>query len=392
MKNLIIILLLIIVLFVLHTINKKTKQRVFISLAPDDNHIQFVEKTIQSLLSQDKMPHKIILNIPKHIQIPHSLYRNQFRDKIKINRCKKNSANNLFLPIMANKKKLGINPEDKILFACDKTLYQKDFINNMCANQKGNTAVINKNVSSHLNPVLIKSMSIHNLDEDIISEEEETRSLSQNIPEEEYAEINKPQIINYSNEITKKLKLNKGGRKRVKKYKDFFVSIVIFFIVTLFLFSVSSIFDENNSGSDLSVNDNYKSSIDLLVTLLLLVIYGLTGYAVFEADAISKMERSETEGEKIKRLQIELKKRNQALEIGKRGDIINIDNIILRDGTKINDNEEAFNRLLRKDEGIIKEILDNNSTIKREDIDKLIRIVARTYVSYQERTYHNNSN
>ena len=203
MKNLIIILLLIIVLFVLHTINKKTKQRVFISLAPDDNHIQFVEKTIQSLLSQDRMPHKIILNIPKHIQIPHSLYRNQFRDKIKINRCKKNSANNLFLPIMANKKKLGINPEDKILFACDKTLYQKDFINNMCANQKGNTAVINKNVSSHLNPVLIKSMSIHNLDEDIISEEEETRSLSQNIPEEEYAEINKPQIINYNNEIIK---------------------------------------------------------------------------------------------------------------------------------------------------------------------------------------------
>tara|TARA_Y100000816_G_scaffold149430_1_gene106242 strand:- start:4548 stop:5243 length:696 start_codon:yes stop_codon:yes gene_type:complete len=183
-----------------------------------------------------------------------------------------------------------------------------------------------------------------------------------------------------SDAITKKLKLNKSGRERVKKYKDFFVSIIIFFIVSLFLFSVSSIYDENNS-----VNENNKSSIDLFLTLFLLIIYGLTGYAVFEADAISKMERSETEGEKIKRLQIELKKRNQALEIGKRGDIIDIDDIILRDDTKINDNEEAFNRLLRKDEEIIKEILDKNDNIQREDIDKLIRIVARTYVS-------NNSN
>lgn len=184
---------------------------------------------------------------------------------------------------------------------------------------------------------------------------------------------------------TKKLKLNKGGRERVKKYKDFFVSIVIFFIVTLFIFSVSDIYDKNNSGGDLSVNDNYKSSIDLFVTLFLLVIYGLTGYAVFEADAISKMERSETEGEKIKRLQIELKKRNQALEIGKRGDIIDIRSILLEDNSRLSENDEAMNRLLRKDEEIIKEILDKNNNIQREEIDKLIRIVARTYVS-------NNSN
>ena len=191
-----------------------------------------------------------------------------------------------------------------------------------------------------------------------------------------------------SDAITKKLKLNKSGRERVKKYKDFFVSIIIFFIVSLFLFSVSSIFDENNS-----VNENNKSSIDLFLTLFLLIIYGLTGYAVFEADAISKMERSETEGEKIKRLQIELKKRNQVLEIGKRSDINNLENIILADGSRLvvknsdNEleikNEEAINRLLRKDEEIIKEILDKNDNIQREEIDKLIRIVARTYVSYQ---------
>ena len=86
--------------------------------------------------------------------------------------------------------------------------------------------------------------------------------------------------------------------EKSKKYKDFFVSIIIFFIVSLFLFSVSSIFDKNNSGGEPSVNDNYKSSIDLFLTLFLLIIYGLTGYAVFEADAISKLERSETEGEK----------------------------------------------------------------------------------------------
>lgn len=178
-----------------------------------------------------------------------------------------------------------------------------------------------------------------------------------------------------SDSPTKKLKLNKDGRKRIKKYKDFFVSIIIFIIVTLFSFSVVSIYDENISGNDLSVNDNYKSSIDLFVTLFLLVIYGLTGYAVFEADAISKMERSETEGEKIKRLQIELAKREQALKIGNRDDIIDIDSIL-------SGNEEAMNRLLRKDEEIIKEILDNNSTIKREDIDKLIRIATTSYLSY----------
>lgn len=196
-------------------------------------------------------------------------------------------------------------------------------------------------------------------------------------------------IFNINSEaITKKLKLNKNGRERVKKYKDFFVSIIIFFIVTLFLFSVSPIYDKNNS-----VNENYKSSTDLLVTLFLLIIYGLSGYAVFEADAISKMERSETEGEKIKRLQIELKKRNQVLEIGKRSDINNLENIILADGSRLvvknsdNEleikNEEAMNRLLRKDEEIIKEILDKNDNIQREDIDKLIRIVTRTYVTYQ---------
>lgn len=195
-----------------------------------------------------------------------------------------------------------------------------------------------------------------------------------------------------SDAITKKLKLNKSGRERVKKYKDFFVSIIIFFIVSLFLFSVSSIFDENNS-----VNENNKSSIDLFLTLFLLVIYGLTGYAVFEADAISKMERSETEGEKIKRLQIELAKREQALKIGNRDDIIDINSIKLADGSILSQNDEAMNRLLRKDEEIIKEILDNNKKnaneyknvgdrvkdVTREDIDKLIRIVARTYVSYQ---------
>ena len=186
-------------------------------------------------------------------------------------------------------------------------------------------------------------------------------------------------IFNINSEaITKKLKLNKNGRERVKKYKDFFVSIIIFFIVTLFLFSVSPIYDKNNS-----VNENYKSSTDLLVTLFLLIIYGLSGYAVFEADAISKMERSETEGEKIKRLQIELAKREQAKKIGNRYDIIDINSITLADDNILSGNEEAMNRLLRKDEKIIKEILDKNDNIQREDIDKLIRIVSRTYVSYQ---------
>ena len=176
-------------------------------------------------------------------------------------------------------------------------------------------------------------------------------------------------IFNINSDAITKLKLNKSGRERVKKYKHFFVSNIIFFIVSLFLFSVSSIFDKNNSGGEPSVNDNYKSSIDLFLTLFLLIIYGLTGYAVFEADAISKLERSETEGEKIKRLQIELKKRDQALEIDKRTDIIDIVSITLADGSSLSENEEAFNRLLRKDEEIIKEILDNNPTIKREDID-----------------------
>ena len=116
-----------------------------------------------------------------------------------------------------------------------------------------------------------------------------------------------------SDAITKKLKLNKSGRERVKKYKDFFVSIIIFFIVSLFLFSVSSIFDKNNSGGEPSVNDNYKSSIDLFLTLFLLIIYGLTGYAVFEADAISKLERSETEGEKNKKITDRVKKERSSI-------------------------------------------------------------------------------
>lgn len=77
--------------------------------------------------------------------------------------------------------------------------------------------------------------------------------------------------------IMGKIKLSNRNRKRLKKYKDMFVSIIVFIILALVgMLSFSA--SENT--------DEMKAYVDYYVTILLFIIYGLSGYVVYETNEI----------------------------------------------------------------------------------------------------------
>jgi len=77
--------------------------------------------------------------------------------------------------------------------------------------------------------------------------------------------------------IIGRIKLSNRNRERLKKYKDMFVSIIVFIILALVgMLNFSS--SENT--------DEMKAYVDYYVTILLLIIYGLSGYVVYETNEI----------------------------------------------------------------------------------------------------------
>ena len=174
MSNTILLLLLIILLIYL-LVDKKKRSNTYVSMTSENSHLPFIHKTIDSLLNGSHIPHKIILNIPNHtVQIPHNLILPKYNKKLIIQRCNNFKQGNHILPTLINRHKLGINNRDNILVTSEKIDYPTDFVKNMVDKcNKKNTAIVNKSINKKTPSVIFKSFTIHNLDTNIPSEEEE---------------------------------------------------------------------------------------------------------------------------------------------------------------------------------------------------------------------------
>ena len=155
--------------------SKKDPPKTFISMAPDNNHLPYLHKTIDSLYNQSHQPFKIILNIPDQnkFSIPNTLTNPKYSDKLIINKCKNFKEGNILFPLLLNKKKLNIKPNDNILTTSDKIDYPNNFIKSMLNSQSNNKnkAIINKKICKDCPSTLFKLLAVKGVDINIPQEE-----------------------------------------------------------------------------------------------------------------------------------------------------------------------------------------------------------------------------